>query len=135
MGETLLGYITSGNEDIRKILLKNGFAKLGKEAIKGISTKEFMELKTIAQQALEDGKGLWKEQKVIKGETLNSKSYMAIVSEVHSGDSLTVCNDKQEFNRIYLPNIRAPNQNQPFAFESKEGLRKRVIGCRVRVEV
>lgn len=94
LGETLQGYITSGTEDIRKILLKNGFAKLGKEAMKGISTKEFMELKMIAQQALEDGKGLWKEQKVIKGETLNSKSYMAVVSEVHSGDSLTVCNDK-----------------------------------------
>lgn len=73
----------------------------------------------IAQQALEEGKGLWKEQKIVKGETLNSKSYMATVCEVHSGDSLTVCNDKNEFNRIYLPNIRAPNQNQPFAYESK----------------
>jgi hypothetical protein len=74
--------------------LRNGYAKLGKEAIKGISTKEFMELKMIAQQALEEGKGLWKEQKVVKGETLNSKSYMGVVCEVNSGDSLTVCNDK-----------------------------------------
>lgn len=48
----------------------------------------------IAQQALEKGKGLWKDQKVVKGETINSKSYMATVCEVHSGDSLTVCNDK-----------------------------------------
>lgn len=73
----------------------------------------------VAQQALETGKGLWKEQKVIKGEVLNSKSYTATVCEVHSGDSMTVCNDKNEFNRIYMPNIRAPTQNQPFVYESK----------------
>lgn len=48
-------------------MLQNGFAKLGKDAISGISTKEFMELKAIAQVALQEGKGLWKEQKVTKG--------------------------------------------------------------------
>lgn len=51
-----------------------------------------MDLKAIAQGALQEGKGLWKEQKVTKSETLNSKSYMATVTEVHSGDSLTVYN-------------------------------------------
>ena len=50
---------------------------------------------------------------------MNSKSYSAVVCEVNSGDSLTVYNDKHEFNRIYLPNIRAATQNQPFAFEAK----------------
>lgn len=38
-GEGLLGFITLGDEDIRKVLLANGFAKLGKDAMKGISTK------------------------------------------------------------------------------------------------
>ena len=77
--------------------------------MEGISTKEFMELKLIAQHALEEGKGLWKEQKVVKGQTLNSKSYMAIVSDVHSGDSLTVYKEEEKkFIRIYLPNVRAP---------------------------
>jgi hypothetical protein len=35
----------------------------------------------IAQQALQQGKGLWKDQKekVVKGEALNSKSYSAVV--------------------------------------------------------
>lgn len=60
-GETLTGYLTnSGEEDVRKILLKNGFAKLGKDAMSTTSTKEFMELKKISQLALEGGKGLWK---------------------------------------------------------------------------
>jgi endonuclease YncB( thermonuclease family) len=119
--EGLQGYLENKEgEDVRKLLLKNGFAKLGKDAISGISTKEFMELKSIAQNALQEGKGLWKEQKVVKSETLNSKSYMATVSEIHSGDSLTVHNpDKNEFVRLYLPNIRAPTNAQPFAYESK----------------
>jgi len=34
-----LGYITLGDEEVRKLLLKNGYAKLGKDAISGISTK------------------------------------------------------------------------------------------------
>lgn len=119
LSEDLQGYFTVGDEDIRKVLLRNGYAKLGKDAMNNITTKEFMELKMIAQQALEEGKGLWKEQKVVKGETLNSKSYMGVVCEVHSGDNITVCNDKQEFNRIYLPNVRAPAQNQSYSFEAR----------------
>jgi len=56
---------------------------------------------------------------VVKSETINSKSYMATVCEINSGDSITVCTDKNEFNRIYLPNIRAPTQGQSFSFEAK----------------
>jgi endonuclease YncB( thermonuclease family) len=92
--EGLQGYFTLGDDDIRKVLLRNGYAKLAKDAMSGISTKEFMELKMIAQQALQEGKGLWKEQKVTKSETLNSKSYTATVCEVHSGDNITVCTEK-----------------------------------------
>jgi hypothetical protein len=39
-GETLTGYLTnSAEEDVRKILLKNGFAKLAKDAMSTTSTK------------------------------------------------------------------------------------------------
>lgn len=38
----LQGYFTLGDEDIRKILLRYGYAKLAKDAMSGISTKEFM---------------------------------------------------------------------------------------------
>ena len=89
----------------------------------------------IAQQALQKGRGLWKEQKVNKGETLNSKSYMATACEVHSGDNITVCNEKGEFNRNYLPNIRSPLQNQSYSSQAREALRRRIIGNKVRVEV
>jgi hypothetical protein len=39
-----------------------------------------MELKLIAQNALHEGLGLWKEQKVTKSEVTNSKSFMATVT-------------------------------------------------------
>ena len=52
LSEDLQGYFTVGDEDIRKVLLRNGYAKLGKDAMNNITTKEFMELKMIAQQAL-----------------------------------------------------------------------------------
>jgi hypothetical protein len=53
---------------------------------------------------------------------------------VNSGDSLTVYNaDKNEHVRVFLPNIRAPTGTQAYSFESKELLRKKFIGQKVRV--
>ena len=37
--EGLQGYFTIGDEDIRKTLLRHGYAKLAKDAMSGISTK------------------------------------------------------------------------------------------------
>ncbi len=52
-----------------------------------------MELKKVAQSALEEGKGLWKEQKVTKSSVSNNKEFTGQVVEVNSGDSLTVLNE------------------------------------------
>jgi hypothetical protein len=87
--------VNSKGVDNRKVLLENGFAKLSKEAVEGVSAKEFIELKKIAQTALESGKGLWKEQKVTKSSTTNSKEYTGMVVEVHSGDSISVSEGKK----------------------------------------
>lgn len=79
-----------------------------------------MELKKISQIALEAGKGLWKEQQVTKSQTLNEKSYIGTVIEIHSGDSLSVLNPQKNITeRIFFPNTRAPAAGQPWAFESK----------------
>ena len=72
--DSLTGYIVSQTQaDVRKVLLSHGFAKLAKDAINGISTQEFMELKGIAEKALDAGKGLWKEQKTTKSSSSNKK--------------------------------------------------------------
>ena len=70
------GYLVNEDgEDIRKVLLHNGFARLSKDAMSTVSTKEFMELKECAQKAMEEGKGLWKDQKptALKTYTPNQK--------------------------------------------------------------
>lgn len=97
-----------------------------------------MELKGIAQKALESGLGLWKDQKpnASKTFTAGQKEYDAVVYEVHSGDSLSVLPyGKNEPIRIFFPHTRAPSANQPYNFESKEALRKRCIGKKVKVIV
>jgi endonuclease YncB( thermonuclease family) len=40
---------------------------------------------------------------------------------------------KNTYTRIFFPNARAPSANQPYCFEAKEALRKKVIGQKVRV--
>lgn len=63
----MYGYLVNDKGvDIRRILLENGYAKLSKEAINTLDTREFMDLKEVGQKALEEGKGLWKEQKITK---------------------------------------------------------------------
>ena len=55
---------------------------------------------------------------------------------VNSGDSLTVLNKKNEEIRIFLSNLKAPamarfgsdEQNKPWAFQSKEFIRKKLVG-------
>lgn len=95
-----------------------------------------MELKKISQIALESGKGLWKQQQVTKSQSLNEKSYIGTVIEVHSGDSLSVLNPhKNSIDRVYFPNTRAPAAGQQWAFQAKETLRRKVIGQKVKVEI
>jgi staphylococcal nuclease domain-containing protein 1 len=61
---------------------------------------------------------------------------------VNSGDSLTIINEKGEQIRIFLSNLKAPNlakpnseeQDQPWAFQAKEYLRKILVGRKIRCE-
>lgn len=66
--------------------------------------------------------------------------------EVHSGDSLTIERDNSgEQIRVFLASIKAPSMgrqkagetgnDEPYAWESKESLRKLAIGKRVKVEM
>jgi len=40
---------------------------------------------------------------------------------------------KNTVTRFFLPNARAPAVNLPWAFEAREGLRKKAIGQKVKV--
>jgi hypothetical protein len=59
---------------------------------------------------------------------------------VHSGDSLTVEKDLDfTLVKIYLSSIKAPKitpeEQEGYAWESKESLRKIAIGKKVKVEI
>jgi len=67
------------------------------------------------------------------------KKFEGRVLEVHSGDCLTVEDSKTKNSfRLYLSCCKAPavrkDRMEPWAFESKEALRKTTIGKEVRVE-
>ena len=67
--------------------------------------------------------------------------------EVHSGDSMTIERETDlKTVRVFLSSVKAPSmtgnrennrepQAEPYAWESKESLRKLAIGKRVRVEM
>jgi hypothetical protein len=75
------------------------------------------------------------------------KDFGGRVTEVHSGDSLTIERESDlKALRVFLSSVKAPSmtgnrengkepQPEPYAWESKESLRKLAIGKRVRVEM
>src|SRR5690606_2502541 len=76
--------------------------------------------------------------------TSSVSEFTGKVIEVHSGDSLTVENPaKNEVVRLFLANIRAPatgnprsgEPDKPYAFESKDFVRKHAIGKKVKVQI
>lgn len=73
-----------------------------------------------------------KENKDLK---IKNIEFVGIVKEVHSGDSITIQSTKtKNVARFFLTNVRSPQvgtndrPDKPFAFESKEFLRKKLIG-------
>ena len=61
----------------------------------------------------------------------------------NSGDSLTVLNKKKNEIRIFLSNLKAPaltkfgteEQNKPWAFQSREFVRKKLIGKNLKCDL
>lgn len=65
--------------------------------------------------------------------------FIGIVTEVHSGDTMTIKSAKTgKTGKFNLTNLRAPqinkNVQQPLSFECKELVRKLVIGKEVKVD-
>lgn len=140
--DILVGRIHFHAGDIAAEITKQGFAKVqipkDKEGIDADYLKTLKQAQTIAQ-----GKqaGIWKGYEAPKDSNKSAtlKKFTGRVVEVHSGDSLTVerQGDKQHF-RVFLSCCKAPafrkEKSEPWAFESKDTLRKTTIGKEVRVE-
>ena len=65
--------------------------------------------------------------------TVGTKTFVGTLIEVHSGDSVTILDDKtREPVRVFIASVRAPNytlkDQKPWGFEAKEFVRKHSIG-------
>jgi len=130
--------------DIAYEVLKNGFAKLNNPKNLDIDADYFKQLKEAQLLGQTKRVGIWKDFKQAeekKQEKASCDDFSGKVVEVHSGDSMTVERDG-DFQpiRIFLATCKAPairqrekDQPEPYGWESKEALRKLVIGKKVNV--
>lgn len=139
-----LGQLIHPKGDVSRQLVKNGLAKLTATANEAaLSDPYFRELKEAQLLAQSQRLGIWEEAKLNRV-PINESQYEAKVVEVHSGDSLTVRSVVTgKARKLFLASIRAPplgnqrksTQDAPWSVDSKEALRKLLIGQKVRVEI
>ena len=135
--------IEKSEQNLAQYLLKNGFCKSftgGNKNPKVFNLLDINMARAAENEAKAKRAGLWKnenipEMKKIKKENQEDLSQAKCIM-VNSGDSLTVLNKKKEEVRIFLSNLKAPalakfgsyEQNKPWAFQSKEFIRKKLVG-------
>ena len=135
--------IEKSEQNLAQYLLKNGFCKSftgGNKNPKVFNLLDINMARAAENEAKAKRAGLWKnenipEMKKIKKENQEDLSQAKCIM-VNSGDSLTVLNKKNEEVRIFLSNLKAPalakfgsdEQNKPWAFQSKEFFRKKLVG-------
>ena len=146
-GNNLIGdihlLIEKKDQNLAQYLLKTGFCKSftgGNKNPKVFNLTDINIARAAENEAKAKRAGLWKNENIpeikkIKKENEEDLSQARCVM-VNSGDSLTVLNKKNEEVRIFLSNLKAPamarfgsdEQNKPWAFQSKEFIRKKLVG-------
>ena len=130
-------------QNLVQYLLKTGFCKSftgGSKNPKVYNLTDINMARAAENEAKRKKAGLWKNENIpeikkIKKENEDDLSQAKCIM-VNSGDSLTVLNNKREEIRIFLSNLKAPamakfgsdDQNKPWAFQSKEFVRKKLVG-------
>ena len=147
----------SEDESLMKKLFTNAFCKLEKEAQTKLDLTELLSLRSLQDQGINSGKGIWKDYKgklpisdPKKSESasefaklLQNPEFEAVVVAVHSGDTLTIETESGIQYRVNFTNLKAKTMGNhtknedplPWAFEAKEMLRKKIIGKKVKVKV
>jgi staphylococcal nuclease domain-containing protein 1 len=154
---TFLGDLVDKKGGIANFILKNGYSKLFINNSTPYTTDELNAMKEAQRQAKKEKLRIWKNEKDEEGEDgekgfavgkekkekTSKGEFNAIVQQIHSGDSLTVKNlTTGEVSRIFLSHMKAPKfakpnteeQDQPWAFQAKEFLRKILVGKKIRAE-
>lgn len=129
--------------NISQLLLRNGFTKIHERSIN--FTQNPGELREAQREAQKAQLRRWQNYTGTSQERDVQQEYFARVIEVISGDSLVISpldssnNNLDTEYRVYLASIRCPRPatrsrpGEPWAFEAKELVRKKLIGKRVKV--
>ena len=131
--------IVNSNLDLKILLLSKGFAKLNVDSVTEIPQNRFKELKNAMEEAQNQSLRVWAEYKGSKNSKKiegNEAVFTGKVIEIHAGDCLSIQNQLGQINRYNLANLSAPKMgnpkraesDKPWAFESKDFLRKLAIG-------
>lgn len=148
--KNIIGDIKCSRGSLAGQILKEGYSKIFIGNNTPCTTEELNEMKAYQQDAKLNRLRIWvnEPQNDNSANTIklsssndndnNNKDYDNVKClQVHSGDSITIINPtNNEQTRIFLSNIKAPSlakansldNDQPWAFQSKEYLRKILIG-------
>ena len=138
------------NQNLAELVLKEGYSKSftgGNKNPKVYNLSDINLARAAESEAKSKRLGVWKneiisETKSLKKDKEEDLSDVKCIM-VNSGDSLTVLNNKKDEIRIFLSNLKAPalarfgtdEQNKPWAFQSREFVRKKLVGKNVKCDL
>ena len=137
-------------QNLAEVILKEGYSKSftgGNKNPKVYNLSDINLARAAESEAKSKRLGVWKdavitETKKIKKEDEEDLSDVKCIM-VNSGDSLTVLSKNKNEIRIFLSNLKAPalakfgteEQNKPWAFQSREFLRKKLVGKNLKCDL
>lgn len=140
----LFGAVLHPKGDVRHELLKQGLARMVDWSLVYVTRADALAMRQAENEGKRSKLRLWREWSPpqIDGEA----DYPGVVVEVHSGDQISVTipgGAVGQERRLALSSIRAPRvgnprrgvEDEPWAVEAREALRKLVIGRSVKVVV
>lgn len=128
-------------------VLKQGYSKLfiGKDSVN--AREDIAAVKDAQSSAQREGLRCWKGYVTVQKETSNPNlekctDLEGVCQTVHSGDSISVKTADNHVRRIFMSHMKAPafakpntnEEDKPWAWQSKEYLRKQLVGRKVLAE-
>ncbi|OLY83073.1 hypothetical protein AYI68_g2795 [Smittium mucronatum] len=134
---TLIGSIIHTAGNIAEFLVANGLAKVVDWSV-AMVTGGPQKLRAAEISAKQKKLRIWKDYVPKKGNS-DKSSFQATVIRVVNGDTLEVLDDQNKIMEFQFSSIKQPKISDPsiggYAEESKEFLRKRLIGQKVTIKV
>lgn len=127
------GNIELAGHTLASQLLRNGYAKLVEWSA---PPSELESLKKCQEEAMTKKLRLWKYITAVEAAKESKKQWTGRVREIRDGAGLIIQDSlTDESKKVLLSNVKAPrlNNNDPYAYEVRELLRKKALGKKVTV--